>query len=432
MKKLTRIAALAAVTALLSACATPVDQSQGLRDVVEEKVQVVLADRAVKALENNLTEFGKEFAALKDKGLVLDDLENPFGDLKNEVGDIKNVPDPVARLNKAEELNQKLAALEARLEDRSEADVYYYRELEYTFSNVDAVASAEDSRRKYINRLKKMFSDNKEIMRYTPHCVEYEHEKKIQIEECITAPVADTTTKIEFTLTSLAGIRDIHKKELENLIELITEQETEGVLGIPVTEGTLKEKTVEIRTGGMVYTSISGEPKVRYDIVSSVEEEKICPPKSRPVTIEGHVKQKDADRFLAATKEDGTWGDVVETSKHIFKFPANSGRNPIKASELCRWDQAEERVARLMVLLKDEVQGVELVVAEYHNVTARATSDDVMLSPPLGGVVRGKLTKDGKPACPPEEWKDDKKLYGLFIDKIRGVVHVPEHEDPCY
>ena len=429
MKKLTRIAAPVAMTALLSACATvdqgaTVDPTVGPEEI-KGKVEVVLADRAVATLEADLAAFKKQFDKARNKAKtpedneILDRLEDPFADIKTKFADVKNETDPIARFGEAEKLKGELEGLAARLDNICDSKSgCYYREVKYTFKNLDAVQATEQSRIDYKKALNVLFKEGKikgEVI-FNPKKPDYD-----------AVPYPDdfenkNVSEVIFTLSDLKnGISVKDLREIEKGIKRITDETpVMGIKGIPVVKRDLPEKPIEFRIREVEFSSASGVPVAAADVIDPPDQE--CLPIVGDYGIGAIVKQRDADRYL--------WynGRLSEGKPVEIPFTFQPDSDSVSMTSQCQYTQNESEIAYLMVLLEEELAGGKSYVAEYHEV--KATIDPANLKITVERrVVSGGLTDD-KPACPPRGWtpKED------FEKKLRDCVPFPvcPHMSLCY
>ena len=402
MKKLTHIAAPVALTALLSACATPPGPVGGLADQVKKEVTIALADQTVEGLRDDFEEVRKQFDEVKGQAApeqlgLMDGLEDGFDTIGKQLDEIGKQTDPTAKLDLANDLKGKLEDLATRLDDLNVK--YSYRELTYRFKNLDAVDLTRKSREEYIDALKALFKKG-------------EDEKKYVLE---TDPREDPTDgqvkSITFFLKNLEdGISDDYRKYIERRIREETntaEVVPDVVAGMPVVKVASPPRPVIFGTRETEYSSASGKA---VEKVSATAIRK-CPDVTMDVSTEAIVRQREkATPYYFLDDKKGVLGEGPGTTRTSITFtfppvPPPNDEKGVLAHVRCKYSP-DPKTAYLMVLLRevDEKLPVEYYVAEYHKVTA------TLPDPTEGGdgsathiPEPGRLTEN-KPACPPDGW----------------------------
>ena len=416
MKKATHIVALPVLTALLAACAAPVEQ--GRLDQIEE-VTTALADQTLmEGLRDDFEEVRKQLDEAKEQATegqqqLMAELEDDFEEVEKQLGEVEEQTDLSAKLDLADKLKQELEVLALELDKAKSAEdgvldeEILYRELTYTFRNLDAVALTKDNRMNYIDKLQKFFRTGKYIDRYGKEwqvsgyrldSTEYQHKRDPDREEW--SP--NKTRKgwelagVQFKLSNLEkGIDKPRQERIRGIVKKVTDENAAGLVeGTPVVGKAAPPKPVVFKTLAVNYTSASGT-----GIVGDIPIERvICPSFDARYTVTGIAKQRDAKPYVY---EQG-----------VAKLITSEGSFPVQSS----WDGEGCKVSGgkpeyIMVLLRDKETG--LYVAEYHTITANvpegtyatgAVGQESMrklrLVPlPWPGELTEKL-----PACPPTSW----------------------------
>ena len=445
MKKATHIVALPVLTALLAACAAPVEQGrldqiekdtttladqtlvEGLQDDFEEiREQKKLVEALVKAKEQ-VAETPQELQELQESQELMAKLEDDFEKVEEQLEKVEEQTDLAAKLDLADELKQKLDVLALDLDKVKvmsvEEEVVLYRELTYTFRNLDAIELTKPNRAKYVADLETAFNDNEAKWDYKLDRTEYQQKRPPNDEKWSSKKTEKgwELSGVRFKLSNLAkGIsEDVGQKGIEDFVKKVTDENAVGLVkGTPVVWKADPPKPVTFKTLAVNYSSASGGGNIDTVYERPVE----CPPARVTYSLKGIVKQEYAKAYIY-------YRDMVSeagwTDKSELLFPT-VWKKDLGVCEVLPYEQT----ARIMVLLRDEEQELP-PVAEYHTLTASIPENTGKPAPDHTKdhkVEKGRLTK-GIPACPPAYWEDARNA---FIDKLYevGVGCTDGYKDP--
>ena len=415
MKKLTHIAAPVALTALVSACATPPGPAGGaeLRAQVEKVTTALLADQTVEGLRDNFeglqdnfekvkTQFvGSKGASTLEQRELMAGLEEDFEGVDKQLKELEEQTDSTAKLDLANALKGKLEDIQKDIQKLEDAgSVSVYRKLTYTFRNLDAVELTRKSRQKYVDDLKKLFYTGRDDKKY----------EELGVHEVPDPDGTGQVSEIMFTLSDLRnGILDEDRKDIEDAIKMITDDApvVGETTGIPVVKVDSPARRITFKTREVEYSSASGAPE-KVISVSARE----CSDVTLEADISSIVKQENATKHMWLGKDRGQPGEKIK-----FAFPPN--KPTVYGDAVCGYSDPMQ-TAFLMVLLEeqDEKKREYYYVAEYHRLIATIPSTggsgEVEHSPEPG-----RLTED-KPACPPGGWPMQVQIHFQKKLELKG------------
>ena len=393
MKKMIHIAAAPVLTALLAACAAPVEQ--GRLDQIEEATTKLADQTLMEGLRDDFEEVEKRWEEAKQKGLVVAGLQDDFEEVEkqlNELNEVGKETGLAAKLALADELKKNLEDLASDLDKISSPkeppSVSVYREIRFNFRNLDAVESSKEGRERYVERLTEYFDS-----------LDYGPPKKWEVTR---RDVAGNPADYTFTVSDLAdgieGSSDITKrpglKEMQSKIAEITRSvKWKGITGIPVVTREPERKLVKFQRAEVDYSSVSGTGK--HALTGGPDSPCTW---SYTFNVGTEAKQVDAQGYL--------WGvDGEKKPKRVtstFKIPVEAAYDD---QHRCGPTHKETLYWYLMVVRKEAEK--PLVVAEYHTLSADTEGNRSVHPEP------GRLTEDGYPACPPTGtgWKTAREEF---------------------
>ena len=410
MKKLTHIAAPVALTALLSACAVPGPEQMmqeaslylDVQQALENPGPGGLQQAVEKALVNNPGEgnLSEDLQQALDNpgpgGLeqaveqALEDNPAP-GNLSEAVQEAANAAVQQALAQQAavqQALAQQLASQMTGKEDT------LYQELKFEFRNLQK----ESGRKAFLSALDEIFF------------VEYKSEGDRTL---VRAPKKKGTTKppystVTFTLRDPWGIKSDTKQGIEGAITREAEKAKvvlsgSSAEGIPVSWRS-EPKTISFRNEVLSYSTAAAISEGSMNVDKCSMKFKITiKPRPRP--------DQSPIRVYAYDTEDRQIFEVVGEA-----FTEDLDGTPIGL------DKCEVKPGRKWYVMAHTTDTDDPVAAEYHVATVvrdltKRGGVNIELDP-----VKGKVTPEGKPACPPKEWKLDPKEESLFMEKLPPVT----------
>ena len=409
MKKMIHIAAAPGLAVLLSACAGP--GPVGLENAVQEA----------------LTNPGPG-------GLnpVQEALANPGpGGLNPVQQAMVDALKPSSGSNQNAAVQQAVnAAVQQALAQGKEGEEVLYRELTYTFSNLDAFDLTKSNRMVFVDTLHGDFDSYGRKQGYELIST-YRHRRKMPPPHDILSEWGGEIDRgegwelegLRFELSDVEkGIEVDARKEIEKFIKAASDGNDTGLIkGTPVVGKDDPPKPVTFKTLAVNYSSASGRAGFKIGDGSKWEPPN-CPELKIELSTKGTVKQHRAAKAYISLPD---YDDVEEwTGKVPLTFTAEW--KPKKGGGIgegeCKFGDVP-RTAYAMVLLREE----ELSVAEYHKIDVSLNPDTLIPNPLSVDTVEGRFTKR-IPACPPleeEGWGD--KVRRAFIDKL----YAPEIRVGC-
>ena len=410
MKKMIHIAVVPVLTALLAACAAPVEQ--GRLDQIEEAT-TALADRTLmEGLRDDFEEVRKQLEEAKGQATVeqqelMAELQDDFQEVEKQLGEVGKQTNLAAELALADGLKKKLESLAAKLNDvkPEEEEEVLHREVTYNILNLDAVDVAKLNRMKYASDLEEAFKRH-QTMGYKLILARYLHKKEAD-------PSTEKWSKkinpdkgwefagAQFKLSDLEkGIPEPTLDEIEKFIKTVTDTNAVGIIkGTPVVRKADPPKPVIFKTLAVNYISTSGEPLLEHTWK--------CDPQELELQPFAKAKQPNADAYM---KLPGRTIKPWKDSESFF-FPTSWDEK----AHRCVVDKGEKRTAYVMVLLREgEERG--LSVAEYHTITARIPHGMGSPKPQITkNTEEGRLTQE-IPACPPKSWGTERDAFIAFLN----------------
>ena len=392
MKKATHIVALPVLTALLAACAAPNPERL---DQIESAATALADETLVEGLRDDFEEVKKQWDAAKEQAteahqqVFMAGLEDDFEEVEKQLGEVEGETDLAAKLDLVDELKKnldklalKVSAEALKVSAEEGGDTSLYRELKYTFENLDAVELTKENRMQYVTDLTTEFTDNQVKQNYKLDPILYQQNRVGEPPRWGREKILKgwELSGVQFMLSNLErGIPESSRKEIDKFVKIVTDNNATGLVeGTPVVKKAAQPKPVTFKTLEVYYSSTSGLGKI-------ISRKPNCPDVELRYELGAIGKQPNAIPYIVPKAGDKP-ERADDPSKFVFKFPSEWVKE--KGCVVV----PDTKTAFLMVLLK----GAGIYVAEYHIVTGKVPSGETASKP-----MRGRLTTD-KPACPPK------------------------------